>query len=142
MRPNRPRLRTIATWLGVIALSFNALFPIRVALGLAADLAHARECGHYHTGATPPDPAWQFLALLTGQDPTADPSQSHRGLHPLAGAVCGFVASPAAFTVPLAAALAPPARLEGANPTLAAAANEPRATVSAYHSRAPPNRTA
>jgi hypothetical protein len=142
MRPNRPRLRTIAAWLGVIALCVNALFPIRVAFGLAADLTHARECGHYHTGATPPDPAWQVLALLTGQDSTADPSQSHKGLHPVAGAVCGFVASPAAFTVPLAAALALPATLADARLTLAAAADEPRPTVSAYHSRAPPNPTA
>jgi hypothetical protein len=131
-------MRVVAAWLGVIALGLNALFPIRVAVGLAADLANARECGHYRPGAIPHDPAWQVLALLTGQDPTADPSQSHRGLHPLAGSLCGFVASPGAFTASVAAALPQPARLDDARLTLAAAAEEPRAAVSAYHSRAPP----
>jgi hypothetical protein len=141
MRPNRRGMRVVAAWLGVIALSLNALFPIRVAVGLAADLADARECGHYHAGAAPPDLAWHVLALLVGHDATADPSQSHQGLHPVGGTLCGFVATPAAVTASVAAALPPPARLDGARLTLAATADEPRATVSAYHSRAPPTRT-
>ncbi len=44
MRPGRPRLRAIAAWLGVLALSLNALF---VPIHLAFDLAHA--LGHRGT---------------------------------------------------------------------------------------------
>ena len=142
MRSNRPRLRTVAAWLGVIALSFNALFPIQYAFGLAAELALARECGHIPIGAAPPDPAWRVFALLTGNDKPADPARSHTGFHPLGGAICGFVATPAGFTASTAAALPLPACRESAAAAVVTLGNAAPAAPAGYCPRAPPTRTA
>jgi hypothetical protein len=144
MRPNRPKLKTIAAWLGVMALSLNALFPVRYAFGLAADFANARECGHNQVGvqAQVSDATWQILALLTGHDTNADPSRSHGGLHPVGGALCSFAANHPGFAAPAAVTAAVPAPRAL---TLAAAVtprHSPQAVPAAYRSRAPPIRTA
>jgi hypothetical protein len=143
MRAYRLRLGAIAAWLGMIALGFNALVPIQLAFGLAIDLAHARECGH-HEGAPAArhSPGWWVLALLTGHDETADPSHSHKGLHPTVGAVCAAIGTPAGFTPPAVAALPLPASLAEAAVSVVVAENQLPATPSAYRSRAPPSRTA
>ncbi len=142
MRPDRLRLRAIAAWLGVIALSLNALSPIRCAFALATDIAQARECGHGHTAAALPGAEWRLLALLIGQAADTDPSRTHKGIHGAAGAACGVAAGPAGFAVPTAAALLLPPRLAAIRPAFPAAAREPQATAAAYHSRAPPPQTA
>jgi hypothetical protein len=142
MRPYRLRLGTIATWFGVIALGFNALVPIQLAAGLAIDLAHARECGHYEGGTARHGPGWWVRTLLTGHDETTDPFHSHNGLHPTIGAVCAAIATPAGFTAATAAAPPLPAGLEQAAVVAVAAENQLPAWPSAYRSRAPPSRTA
>jgi hypothetical protein len=140
MRPDRLRLGTIAAWLGVIALSFNAVVPIRLAFGLAIDFAQARECGHHEDG--PPtwhDPGWA-LSLLTGYDLSADPSRSHPGFHPIGGAVCGVIGGPTGFTPAAAAKLALPLRLEEARTSPLLAEVRPNSSPpSGYRSRAPPS---
>jgi hypothetical protein len=142
MRPDRPKLKTIAAWLGVIALSLNALFPIRYAFGIAADFANARECGHSQVGAQVSDPTWQILALLTGRDASADPLRSHGGLHPVGGSVCSFAANHTGFTAPAAIADAVPASRDFALAVAVTPRHSPQAVPAAYRSRAPPIRTA
>jgi hypothetical protein len=141
MRRNRPGWRAVAAWLGVVALSLNALFPIRYAFGLAADLANARECGHTQVGAPISDPAWHVLALLTGQDEPADPSSTHKGWHPTFGALSGFAASPSGFSPPAAIALPLPAPADTAI-AITIFDHPTQAFPAAYRSRAPPIRTA
>jgi hypothetical protein len=135
-------LRTIAAWLGVVALSLNALFPIHYAFGLAADFANARECGHSQVGVQVSDPTWQVLALLTGHDANSDPSRSHGGLHPVAGSVCSFAANQTGFTAPAAVAAAVPALQDLALAAAVTPRYSPQAVPTAYRSRAPPIRTA
>ena len=64
MWPNRLRLGAIAAWLGVIALSLDALVPIH----LAFDLAHTFETGTHREASSPAehDFSWRLLALVTG----------------------------------------------------------------------------
>lgn len=143
MRPNRLKLGAIAAWFGLMALGFNALIPIQLAFGLGLDLAHARECGYHEPGSVPSHGAsWWALALLTGHDNNADPSQSHNGLHPTLGPVCSAFGTPGGFAVATAATLPAPARLEQVQLSIIVADNAPQPTPSAYLSRAPPSRTA
>ena len=64
MQPNRLRLGAIAAWLGVIALSLDALVPIH----LAFDLAHAFQTATHREDSSPAghDFSWRLLALVTG----------------------------------------------------------------------------
>jgi hypothetical protein len=140
MRPMRLKVGAIAAWLGVIAFGFNALVPVHLVFGRAAQFVAARECGHYEGKAiTWRDPAWWALALLTGQDEARDPSHSHKGLHPAAGAVCGFVGT-LADAMPAAAAVLPlPLRFAACRFSPLLAESAPSAPISAaYRSRAPP----
>ena len=70
MQPNRLRLGAIAAWLGVIALSLDALVPIH----LAFDLAHAFETATHREDSSPAehDFSWRLLALVTGHTRTLD----------------------------------------------------------------------
>jgi hypothetical protein len=140
MRPMRLKVRAIAAWFGVIALGLNALVPVRLVLDHAFAFVDARECGHYEGKAVAwRDPGWWALALLTGQDPTRDPSHSHEGLHPDPGGACGAILALAGAVPPAAAVLLLPLRFPACRLLPLAAESAPSAAVpTAYHSRAPP----
>jgi hypothetical protein len=140
MRPMRLKVRAIAAWFGLIAFGLNALVPVHLVFGRAAQFVDARECGHYEGKAIAwRDPGWWALALLTGQDETRDPSHSHKGLHPAASVVCGIV-STLADAMPAAAAVLPlPLRFVACRLSPVMAESAPSAPIpAAYRSRAPP----
>ena len=62
MRPNRVRLGAIAAWLGVIALSLDALVPIH----LAFDLAHAFNAAAHRGHASRSRARFQLAAAGAG----------------------------------------------------------------------------
>jgi hypothetical protein len=138
MSLNRLRLRAIAAWLGVIALGCNSLVPIRFALVLGLDLTHARQCGHYEGAPLIHDAGWWMLKLLTGQDPTADPFQSHNGFHPAFSGACGVVGAPPEFIDAARALLPLPTCAEQVRRCISVVRHQPRAPPLAYQSRAPP----
>jgi hypothetical protein len=140
MRPNRVRLRAIAAWLGVLALSLDALAPIHLAFGLAINLANSRECGHHEGDAPVRDGlGWWALVLLTGHDESADPSQSHNGFHPTIRPACAAIGTPAGAVPATAATLPHSLRLEDAGNSPVLAETQPHSTPrSGYRSRAPP----
>jgi hypothetical protein len=140
MRPLRLKVGGIAVWLGVVALAVNALAPIRLVYGFAFAFADSRECGHYEGKAVAwRDPGWWALALLTGYDETRDPSRTHKGLHPAAGAIAVVIGTFAGLTPKAAAATPLPLQFAEIRLAPAAAAGAPSAAVSAaYRSRAPP----
>lgn len=140
MRPNQPRLAGVAVWLGVVALSLNALAPMQLVFGLATNLTDARECGHYEGDTTVlHQPGWWAFVLLIGQDDIVDPSHAHKGLHPGIGAAYAATGTPTSFAPPTITALSLPKRLEQDRHSTVVAENEPQATISAYRSRAPPS---
>jgi Protein of unknown function (DUF2946) len=136
MQPIRLRLRAIAAWLGVIALSLDALVPIH----LAFDLAHAFETPTHgeDSGAAEQNFSWRLLALVTGHhdaDRTADSHNKHHREH---CPVCSSLGTLAGFAPAVTAPLSVPIRVE--TPVLLAtiASEPPGAPATAYHSRAPP----
>ena len=140
MRPNRLRLGAIAAWLGVIALSLDALVPIH----LAFDLAHALETGTHREAPSAADDDFsrRLLTLVTGhhdEDSESGGKTGGRGKHHHADcAVCSSLGSLAGFAPASAILLWVPIRIE-VPVLLAAIASEPLAApAAAYRSRAPP----
>jgi Protein of unknown function (DUF2946) len=144
VRPNRLRLGAIAAWLGVIALSLDALVPIH----LAFDLAHALETAAHRGGssAAERDFSERLLTLVTGHHDedtasggkTSSPDKHH---HPDC-AVCSSLGTLAGFAP---AAIVPPSipiRVEAPILLAAIASEPPAAPATAYRSRAPPIATA
>jgi hypothetical protein len=135
VRLGRPILNTIAAWLGILALSVNALLPIHLAFDLADALAGERHeqasPGHRHDGR-------HMLAALAGhRDSGGESGGAANGRH-VDCFVCGSLGTLAGFAVAADVALPTPALVD-APALLAAATVESRgAALTAYRSRAPP----
>ncbi len=139
MRQSQRNSRVFGFWLGVLALSLNALAPIQLAFGLALAAADAQQCGHRETGnAELHGPGWWAYAVLSAGKSTRDPFQSHKGLHPVSGAVCSLVAAPTGLIVANPAPLPLPALSAEIILLFVAAQISAQATHTAYRSRAPP----
>jgi Protein of unknown function (DUF2946) len=134
MLRNRPRLGVIAAWLGVIALSLNALVPIH----LAFDLAHALAPDGHEDAAPDHDFVRCLLTLVIGHhDDDADHPPGHKHHHDNC-AVCGAIVTLVGFASATVMQLAAPvvAYAIALSPTEFAV---PVSTLfPAYHSRAPP----
>jgi hypothetical protein len=131
----RPKLKTIAAWLGVLALSINALLPIHLAFDLADALAGERveqaSPHHQHDGR-------QLLAALAGHRDSGGKSGAPGSRGHLDCFVCGSLGALAGFAAAAGIAVPTPALLD-APASLAAATVELRgASPTAYRSRAPP----
>ena len=144
MRPNRVRLGAIAAWLGVIALSLDALVPIH----LAFDLAHAFNAAAHrgHATAAEHDFSWRLLALVTGHNDEDAPSG---GKAAAAASTTTRIVRSAVRSAPLPALPRPPLfryrfRFAIEAPVqIAALDSAPHAAPAvAYRSRAPPIATA
>ena len=144
MRPNWLRLRGIAAWLGVIALSLDALVPIH----LAFDLTHAFEHATHRedSSAVEHDFSWQLLALVTGHHeedaPSGGKNDGHGKHHHADCAVCSSLGTLAGFAPVSAIPLSIAIRIEVPVLLAAIASEPPAAPAVAYRSRAPPIATA
>lgn len=109
-RPNRLRLGVIAAWLGVIALSLDALVPIH----LAFDLAEAFATVTPRAEAADHDPTRQLLALLIGHRDGdghhGDTSDSH-GRHHRDCPVCAAIGTLTGFAPAALVLLSAPLRI-------------------------------
>jgi hypothetical protein len=136
MQPNRLRLGAIAAWLGVIALSLDALVPIH----LTFDLAHTFETTTHREASGPAehDFSWRLLALVTGHQDADGKARSHVKHHRHDCPVCSSLGTLAGFAPAATAPLSVPIRVE--TPILLAtiASEPPGAPATAYRSRAPP----
>ncbi len=136
MQPNRLRLGAIAAWLGVIALSLDALVPIH----LAFDLAHTFETATHQKDSSPAehDFSWRLLALVTGHQDADGKAGSHVKHHSENCPVCSSLGTLAGFAPAATAPLSVPIPVE--TPILLAtiAREPPGAPATAYRSRAPP----
>jgi hypothetical protein len=144
MRPNRLRFGAIVAWLGVIALSLNALVPIH----LAFDLAHAFETAAHREASSSVDNDFtrRLLTLVTGHHdedaPSGDKTDSHgKHRHPDC-AVCSSLGTLAGFAPVTVVSLLVPIRIEAPVLLAAIASEPPAAPAVAYRSRAPPIATA
>jgi hypothetical protein len=136
VRLSRPKLKAIAAWLGILALSVNALVPIHLAFDLADALAgesHERASPwHQHDGR-------QLLAALAGHHDSGGKSGAPSNRSHTDCFVCGSLSALAGFAGSAAIALPTPAMVDTPM-SLAAATVELRgASAFAYRSRAPPN---
>ena len=136
MQPIRLRLGAIAAWLGVIALSLDALVPIH----LAFDLAHAFEAATHRedSSAAERDFSWRLLALVTGHQDADGKADGHSKHHHADCAVCSSLGTLAGFAPAAAAPLSVPIRVETPILLAAIASEPPAAPATAYRSRAPP----
>jgi hypothetical protein len=132
----RPKLRSIAAWLGILALSLNALVPVHVAFDLAGvlgidDVEHAA-VDHQHHGR-------DLLAALAGHRDAGSKSDRQSDRHRVDCFFCGALGSLAGFA-PAAGLSLPIPFLIDTSATLTACNDEVRGTsCAAYRSRAPPN---
>ena len=136
MRSVRPKVNSIAAWLGICALILNALVPIHLAFDLAdaLDNGHREHVGHHHHHGSRDG----LLAALVGHR-HSDGNSEGQSKHPHPDcAVCGTLGAIGGFAP--ASAIAVPV------PTLVDALPAPDATTGdfrglfhvAYRSRAPP----
>ena len=144
MRPNRVRLGAIAAWLGVIALSLDALVPIHLAFDLAHAFNAAAQRGH--ASAAGHDFSWRLLALITGHNDEDAPSGGKaggRGKHHHADCpVCSSLGTLAGFAPAAAVPLSVPICIEAPVQIVALDSAPHAAPAVAYRSRAPPIATA
>jgi hypothetical protein len=139
MQKKRRRPGALGLWLGVLALTLNALAPIQLAFGMALTLADARQCGHRESAAAElHGPGRWAIAVLTAGSSVKEPFQSHKGLHPVTGAVCSLVAAPTGFIASSPAVMPLPALSFGVHLRPTAAEISAQAAHSDYRSRAPP----
>ncbi len=142
MRPSRLRLGVIAAWLGVIALSLDALVPIH----LAFDLAHALEAGTHREAPSPikDDLSQRLLTLVIGHhdedSPAGGKHEGHSKDHHADCAVCGSLGTLAGFTLATPVPLSVPIRVEVPILLAATASEPPAAPAVLYRARAPPDR--
>lgn len=134
MRSVRPKLNSIAVWLGICALILNALVPIHLAFDLADALGNKpQEHVDHHHGSR-----HGLLAALVGHrhsDGKSDGQSKHRHLD---CAVCGTLGAIGGFA-PASPIAVPVPKLADASPPLNATAGELRSlSYAAYRSRAPP----
>jgi hypothetical protein len=142
MQPIRLRLGAITAWLGVIALSLDALVPIH----LAFDLAHTFETAIHREDSSAVEHgfSWRLLTLVTGHHDededspsggkTGSPDKHH---HPDC-AVCSSLGTLAGFAPASAVPLSVPTRVETPTLLTTVAREPPAAPATAYRSRAPP----
>ena len=140
MRPDRLRLRTLAAWLGAVALAINALVPVHLAFDLAHDLEAAAQ--REDSGATVHDFSWRLLALITGHNDADHTSDEHDKHHHTDCAVCSSLATLAGFAPISAILLTVPIRIDAPILLRAIASDPLAAPAAAYRSRAPPIATA
>jgi hypothetical protein len=140
MQPIRLRLGAIAAWLGVIALSLDALVPIH----LAFDLANTFETRTHRedSGAAEHNFSWRLLALVTGhhheESPSGGNADGHGKHHHPDCAVCSSLGTLAGFAPAATAPLLVSIRVETPILLAAIASEPPAAPATAYRSRAPP----
>jgi hypothetical protein len=135
VRLGRSKLKVIAGWLGILALSVNALLPIHLAFDLADALAGERHeqasPQHRHDGS-------RLLAALAGHHDSGGKSGGAANGRHLDCFVCGSLGALAGFAGSADVALPTPALVDAPG-LLAAATVELRgAFPNAYRSRAPP----
>jgi hypothetical protein len=140
MRPDRLRLRTLAAWLGVVALAINALVPVHLAFDLAHDLEAATQ--REDSGAADHDFSWRLLSLITGHNDADHTSDGHDKHHHTDCAVCSSLSTLAGFAPVSAILLSAPVRIDAPVLLTAIASDPPAAPAAAYRSRAPPIATA
>jgi hypothetical protein len=144
MRPDRLKLGAIAAWLGIVALSLDALVPVH----LAFDLARASETAAHRedSSAGTRDFSWRLLALATGHHheevPSGGSSDDHFKHHHPNCAVCSSLGTLAGFAPAAAVPLSVPIRVEAPILHAAIASEPPAAPAVAYRSRAPPTASA
>lgn len=137
MRLGRPKLKAIAAWLGIFALSINALLPIHLAFDLADAVAGAggrlaqASPHHQHDGR-------HLLATLAGHRDGGGKSGGPVDRHHLDCFVCGSLGALAGFAATAGIALPTPALLDAPALLTAAAVELRGAAPAAYRSRAPP----
>jgi hypothetical protein len=133
MRPNRPKLRDIAAWLGFLALGLNALVPVHLAFDLAHTLAPAdHESGSDH------DLLGCLLSVVAGHHHDDDHGPAGKTDHEHGCAVCAASAILAGAALPAVAVLTAPMPVYAPKLGLADFASPPAAFAAAYHPRAPP----
>jgi hypothetical protein len=135
VRLRRPKLKAIAAWLGILALSVNALVPIHMAFDLADALAGERleqaSADDQHDGR-------DLLAALAGHHDSRGKSGGAANGRHIDCFVCGSLGALAGFAGTAGVALPTPALVD-TPALLAAAIVELRGTsLTAYRSRAPP----
>ncbi len=131
----RPRVNSIAAWLGICALILNALVPIHLAFDLADALenGHAEHVGDHHHGSR-----HGLLAMLVGHRHTDGKSEGQPTHRHLDCAVCGTLGAIGGFA-PATAIAVPVPTLAHASPPVAATTDGIRGlSHAAYRSRAPP----
>ena len=134
MRLGRLSLRAVAAWLGIVALTFDALVPVH----LAFDLSHSAEPGRHHETPARHGLFDALLTLVAGHRDEGGGQSSDRDPHHGVCAVCGAAATLAGFAPAAAILLSLPA-FAGAPKPAAPAAEIPRPLAFvAYRSRAPP----
>lgn len=138
MRPNRLRLGAIAAWLGVLALSLDALVPIH----LAFDIAEALGTAAHRADATDHDPSWRLLALVIGHqdgdEAPGDRSNGHSKHHHYECPVCSALGTLAGFAPAAVVPVPIPFRIEAPVLVVSFEAALHAAPTIAYRSRAPP----
>jgi len=135
MRWTRRQCSAIAAWLGILALSVNALVPIHLAFDLADALAGERlvqaSAHHQHDGR-------DLLAALAGHRDSGSNSGGSSHHSHIDCFVCGSLSALAGFAGTAGVGLPTPAMVD-APALLASAMVELRGTsLTAYRSRAPP----
>jgi hypothetical protein len=134
----RPKVNSIAAWLGICALILNALVPIHLAFDLADALNnehpdHVGHVGQHHHGSR-----HGVLAALVGHRHTDGKSEGQGHGHHIDCAVCGTLGALGGFA-PASAIIVPVPTLFDALPVLEATPGEIRRISHAtYCSRAPP----
>jgi hypothetical protein len=135
VRRGRPKLKTIAAWLGVLALGINALLPIHLAFDLADALAGERaeqaSPHHQHDGR-------HLLAALAGHRDSGGKSGGAANGRHVDCFVCGSLSALAGFAGTVSAALPTPAQADSPAMLAAATVELRGAAATAYRSRAPP----
>jgi hypothetical protein len=135
MRRKRRRCSVIAAWLGILALSVNALVPVHLSFDLADALAGDRleqaSLHHQHDGR-------DLLAALAGHRDSGSKSGGSGHHSHIDCFVCASLSALAGFAGTAGVGLPTPAPAD-APALLASAIVELRGTcLTAYRSRAPP----
>jgi hypothetical protein len=137
VRLGRPKVNSIAAWLGICALILNALVPIHVAFDLvdALDNAHPEHVDHHHHHH---GSRHGLLAALVGHRHVDDQSNGQSKHRHLDCAVCGTLCAINGFA-PASTIAVPVPSLADASPALDATTGDIRSiSQTAYRSRAPP----
>jgi hypothetical protein len=129
----RLRRASWAIWLALLALGFNALVPIHLALDLGEACADPHRAA---SSAVEHSLEWRLLALAAGHD-TGDSKPDGDHKHPICPAFAALGAL-SGFATVAAPALPAPVLAEALPPFAAPAGAADRAPAAGYRSRAPP----